>query len=249
MPGSFHIPLGLLTIVDNEVFFVDGCGEDICFRRIFYRIEGVGAGFGEHLGGEETESVALKAGVAHRSATVAQIATTSHHVPPSGVVALSVGFIVGVVDIAQANHVGEFVANGADAIKNNGALRLPSVALGGAGIGAILHAIVAPKSVARQRRFVRPEIIGIVAGIVGTKARCNEVNHIHIAITVGIVFAIIYRRIKGLEGFIECRGSIGKLLNVGGSIAHGYGSHHIELGCEFAVTIVGKIVAHTAQEH
>ena len=79
----------------------------------------------------------------------------------------------------------ELVANGADSIDD--AIRLIAIELGGAGIAVGIYAVER----LHYRPCVRPHIALVISAKVRAVSGEDDVEHIHIAIVVAIILAVI----------------------------------------------------------
>ena len=132
----------------------------------------------------------------------------------------------------------ELMTHGADAQQVGGAVALPAVDFGGAGIAAQAHAVDLPPHVGH----VGPQVIVAVAAIIGAVSGHDKVDHVDIAVAIGIVIGKIHLVVDGVEcGFENQVRFIAALL---ARVVDIHWPHDIKLRVELSHGILIEIVAH-----
>ena len=165
--------------------------------------------------------------------------------------ALAAAFlIVRIVEVGQAQHVAELVADGSDAVERHRLWhRRPAVELHRAGIVPEDDAIachVVPAALG-QHRAVGPEQAGVVAAVAGGIAGEDEVDHVDHTVAVAVVVA----EVDVLIGFVDsCPQQAGRAVQAVGvilALVNLIRSEDVELRLKQTVALVAEVVAHAAR--
>ena len=158
--------------------------------------------------------------------------------------ALALVLVVGVVHIGQAEHMTELVAHGAYALKQRGVFIIVEQ-LGGAGIQVESLAVEA-RTGHQVTRHVRPQQAAIMTVHMRTHAGNDEKHHVHNAVVVGVILAVVHLAVRQVQGAAKDGDAIG--IGLSGLVGtHLDGTHHVKLGVEQTHGVVVVVVAHTAR--
>ena len=141
MTREVSVPLARLAVLDEEELFLGGCVEAVTDIALVERLHRVDAFLVNEAWRGESQSIALIQAVTHGVAAVVIAAAARHDGPFTRIAALAAAAaIIGVIEVGQAQHVSELVAEGADAVHVR-PVAFPTGNLGGAGIQTEPHII------------------------------------------------------------------------------------------------------------
>ena len=244
--GQVGVPTCLLTILKDEILPAV-LGIDA--------IAGIGGVERPHcevalgiddLGHGKASSVALEEGIAGRCARVVQIAARRHQGPVAGIVALSAAFlVVGVVEVGQAEHMGELMADGADAV--DGAAVLAACQLGGAGIAAQIDTVLPHILIGGRIVYLAgmgPEQAAVVASHVGSMSGEDEIHHVDRTVAIAVVKAEVDFAVDGIHHVERQLGCPVAGLDIVLASVDCHGAYDVEHRFEESHRVVAEIVAH-----
>ena len=160
------IPTRLLAVLDGEKLVRNRRAQDVTLTRRVHGIKGIAALFVKGPAGSPTKGIALKVGVTRRVTAIVVVATGSHQIPATGIMALATTLlIVGVIEVGQTKHMAELMGHSTDTLDRHSAgISLGTIELGRAGIAIDKLAV---KSIigSTQVRSVGPQVTCIVARI------------------------------------------------------------------------------------
>ena len=251
-PRGGQLLVEALTLaVLHHVVFVLGGGivEDVGLSAVGKALESRYRGVAGQLDGVSPSGHHLLVGrVACGAVAVAVVIAAAHQVPrPHAVVAALRAVVVDVVQVSEAQAVGELMADGADALGQRGGAHLV-----GAGIDRHRVAVVGGQG-GTELRLMWPYRVGVAArGL--TPAGVQHINFLHLLVAVPVVGAEIdvgsVGRTHGSRDHSLRIGvaAVGVVGSVGGVGAEGIGTHHVEREVELAVALLREVVVDAADE-
>ena len=203
--GEILVPTLLLAVFEDEIFLVGFGGVDAQAHVVVDRFEDNVARCGiQHFGVEPAHAHTLVGREVARRTGIVEVATHVHERPTAG---REVAAARHVVEVGKVEHVGIFVADGADALK----VVLVLARLGienrtefvGAGIAVDAHAVEGERlSVAERFNLARVLPDGVFAAARGlAHTGVEHVDIVHHAIEVAVVLAEVNLSVQGFAGF------------------------------------------------
>ena len=205
------IPLPCLAVLNEKELILIRRVQSVTEVALVERRDGVITFFLHQLGCSEAQGIAFIQAIAHWVAAKVVTAAASHDRPLARVAALTATtLIVSIIQVRQTQNMPKLMAEGADAV-HAAVIPFPARNFGRAGIQAKAHAIQSRRPI--QVIHVRPQVVLIVTAVVGRQACHQEEDHVHVAVTVGIVIAVVDFVIKscqsGIEDLISVVGTLG----------------------------------------
>ena len=245
------VPLGTLSVLKQEILLADRRVDAIArvaqlktlHREAALSVDGLRRG--------EAHGVTLIERIATRRATVVQVTAPRHDVKLSRIVGLPVLLVISVVEVGQAQHMGELMADGANTIHIRRLLRTVELSRAGAAAqpdAVFINILRLPKgAVLEQLRSVRPQQALVVARDVRATAGKEEVNHIDNTVFI----AIVETEVDDVVGRVDdiphqLHGVLAILFRVILAPVDHDRSDKVELGLEHAVGVVAIVVVDAA---
>ena len=124
--------------------------------------------------------------------------------------------------------------------------------LGAAGIAAHVDAVLyhppVTSLVVVDIAGMRPHQPIVVTCHIRPQPSEDKVDHVHRAVAIAVILAVVHQRVDSLDGTDGNIGHIAVTLGMILAVVHGDGTHHVELRREQPVRIVVEIIAHAACE-
>ena len=244
VPRQILVPFTLLAVFDQEELVGVRGIEAVALVALVERRQGdFGARVDDH-GGCKPQGITLIQAISHRIAPEVAATAARHDGPFTGVAALAAtAAVVGVIQVGQSQHMTKLMAEGADAV-HIAPVAFPSGYLGRASIQAEVDTIVGWRFV--KVEHVRPQVVLVVAAVVGREACHEKEDHIYFSVPIGVIVVEVNCGIDGIEGGIKDGVGVACPARICAGVIDGDRSHDIKLRVKHVSRIVIEIIPDAA---